>query len=124
MTYRRGGRFTGSTPVFMASFARISVSACNRKATTAAAEWGKPAAADKASPAPVKRGTRVSVYWTEMDQWFTGTLTTSRVEPADNGGEQRACCVVYDAVGPWATCNKPQLTYWHCLDDEQWKCVE
>ena len=59
-----------------------------------------------------------------MDQWFTGTFTTSRIEPADNGGEQRACCVVYDAVGPWATCNKPQLTYWHCLDDEQWKRVE
>ena len=26
--------------------------------------------------------------------------------------------------GPWATCNKQQLTYWHCFDDEQWKRVE
>ena len=43
---------------------------------------------------------------------------------ADGGGQQRACCIVYDATGPWAACNKAQLTYWHCLDDEQWQHAE
>ena len=40
------------------------------------------------------------------------------------GGKQRACCIVYDAVGPWKNCNKTQLTYWHCLDDEVWKRLD
>ena len=59
-----------------------------------------------------------------MNEWFTGTFSTSRVEAADGGGQQRACCIVYDATGPWAACNKAQLTYWHCLDDEQWQHAE
>ena len=56
-----------------------------------------------------------------MDEWFTATYKTSRVEDADGGGKQRACCVVYDAAGPWAQCTQAQLTYWHCLDDELWQ---
>ena len=80
-----------------------------------------PLAVDKA---PLKRGERVSIFWTDMNEWFTGTFSTSRVEAADGGGQQRACCIVYDATGPWAACNKAQLTYWHCLDDEQWQHAE
>ena len=71
-------------------------------------------------PLTLKRGERVEVFWTDMNQWFAGTFKTSRVEPADGGGTQRASCVVYDAAGVWAHSSVKQLTYWHCLDDEQW----
>ena len=87
-------------------------------------EWKDPPPAQQVGPAPLKRGARLSVYWTDMNEWFSGTFTTSRVEDADGGGRQRACCIVYDAVGPWAACNKAQQTYWHCLDDEQWTRLE
>ena len=56
-----------------------------------------------------------------MDAWYDGVFKSSRVEDADGGGKQRASCVVYDAVGPWANCTRQQLTYWHCLDDEHWQ---
>ena len=26
---------------------------------------------------PLSKGTRVSVYWTDMEQWFNGTVTSS-----------------------------------------------
>ena len=71
-------------------------------------------------PLTLKRGERVEVFWTDMNQWFAGTFRTSRIEPADGGGTQRASCVVYDATGVWAQSSVKQLTYWHCLDDEQW----
>ena len=59
-----------------------------------------------------------------MREWFTGTYKCCRIEDADGGGKQRACCVVYDAVGAWVGCKPEQLTYWHCLDDEQWNYVD
>ena len=77
-----------------------------------------------AEPAPLKKGERLSVYWTDLNEWYEGTFVASRVEDADGGGKQRASCIVYDAVGPWAQCSKAQLTYWHCLDDEQWEAAE
>jgi hypothetical protein len=82
--------------------------------------WETPTTPQAVPAAPLKRGERLSVYWTELDQWYTGTFTTSCVEAADGGGKQRSSCIVYDATGAWATCTKRQLTYWHCLDDEQW----
>ena len=104
------------------------------------ARWGKQLGVDggdvmpvdtvdrdtNAPPAPqgkptLKVGTRVSVYWTDMDEWFEGTYQCCRMEAADGGGTQRASCIVYDATGPWASCSKKQSTFWHCLDDEQWK---
>ena len=75
-------------------------------------------------PSPLKTNDRITVYWTDLKEWFTGTFKASRVEDADGGGKQRASCVVYDAAGPWASCNQKQLTYWHCLDDEQWQHAE
>ncbi|MDC0525696.1 site-specific integrase [bacterium] len=87
--------------------------------------WDAPAPVPtRVAPAPLKRGARVSVYWTDMKEWLTGTFATSRVEEADGGGKQRSCCIVYDPHGPWSTCNKRQLTYWHCLDDELWTPIE
>ena len=74
--------------------------------------------------APATRGARVAVYWTDMGEWYEGTYQTSRVEKADGGGTQRASCILYDAVGQWESCSKQTLTYWHCLDDEQWRFVE
>ena len=72
----------------------------------------------------LKNGDRVSIYWTETQQWFEGTFKTSRIEAADGGGKQRTSCVLYDATGLWARCTQKQLTYWHCLDDEQWTQAE
>jgi hypothetical protein len=86
-------------------------------------EWNNEPAPGEVGPAPLARNDRISVYWTEMAEWFTGTYTTNRVEDADDGGKQRSCCIVYDATGPWAKCSKSQLTYWHCLDDEQWRKI-
>ena len=94
------------------------------EAPAAKAEWREPPPPPAVDKAPLKRGERVSIFWTDMNEWFTGTFSTSRVEAADGGGQQRACCIVYDATGPWAACNKAQLTYWHCLDDEQWQHAE
>ena len=90
--------------------------------------WGddapaKPAAATVPA-APLKRGARLSVYWSDMQEWFAGTFTTSRVEDADGGGKQRSSCIVYDPTGPWSQCTRSQLTYWHCLDDEQWQAED
>ena len=83
--------------------------------------WEQDEPADSAPPPPpLVSGDKVSVYWTELKQWYTGTLTSSRVEASDDGGKQRASRIVYDATGPWAQCNAAALTYWHCLDDEQW----
>ena len=75
----------------------------------------------QAAPAILKAGEKISVYWTELGEWYSGTYTGSRVEPADGGGTQRASRVVYDAVGLWASCSAKQLTYYHCLDDERWR---
>ena len=83
--------------------------------------WGEvQRTAASAVSAPLKAGTRISVFWTEMNEWFVGTYQCSRVETSDNGDEQRASCVVYDATGPWAKCSRRNSTFWHCLDDEQW----
>ena len=83
-------------------------------------EQARPVAAQPSAP-PLTAGTRVEVFWTEINEWFSGTFTSSRVEDADGGGKQRSSRIVYDATGPWASCNAKQLTYWHCLDDEMWR---
>ena len=87
-------------------------------------QWEDTPAPPTVPPPPLRRDERVSIYWSDMDQWFTATYRTSRVEAADGGGKQRSSCVLYDATGPWANCSKSQLTYWHCLDDEIWQHVE
>ena len=90
------------------------------------AEWTQDApATDKTTPppSPLRPGDRISVFWTELAEWYTATFTSSRVEQSDVGGLQRASRVVYDAVGPWAASTAKDLTYWHCLDDEQWQHV-
>ena len=84
-------------------------------------QWTPQEAEPRAGPPPLQPGTRVSVYWTELKAWYAGTYTGSRIEPADGGGTQRASRIVYDAAGDWATCTPKQLTYHHCLDDEQWQ---
>ena len=76
---------------------------------------------EKPPPPPIKPQQRISVYWTDQREWFTGTFLRSRIEPSDDGGYQRASCVVYDATGIWSQCKEKDLTYWHCLDDELWR---
>jgi hypothetical protein len=89
--------------------------------TRGAPAWDEEPAPAAPPPAPLKKGERLSVYWTELREWYSGTYKASRVEDADGGGKQRASCVVYDGTGPWAACSQGQLTYWHCLDDELWR---
>jgi hypothetical protein len=89
-----------------------------------AAQWQHVPPQLTAPPSPLRLNDRVSVYWTELNAWYNGTFRHSRVEPSDEGGTQRASCIVYDAVGDWATCTTKQLTYWHCLDDERWERIE
>jgi len=64
-------------------------------------------------PAPVQgpppRGQRIRVYWTDMDRWFEGAVTSRRQ------GETR---VFYDAVDEW-----PPLAYWHNLAVERWQLI-
>ena len=57
-----------------------------------------------------------------MDAWYDGTVTSSRVERADDGSSQRATHINYDPTGPWRTAQ--QLSHWHCLDDENWRAIE
>ena len=47
-------------------------------------------------------------------------MTSSQIEEGDHGHRQRATRIVYDPVGAWAGCTPKQLTYWHCLDDENY----
>ena len=83
--------------------------------------WDTPGTDSSVMPSPLKRGERLYVYWTDDNEWYPGTFVTSRIEDADGGGRQRSSCILYDAVGAWASCTKAQLTYWHCLDDKLWK---
>lgn len=62
------------------------------------------------------KGTRVSIYWTEMNAWYHGTVTSTRTEHGDDGKPQLATRILYDAVDSWRV-----LPYWHCLDDECWR---
>ena len=85
-------------------------------------QWHDDPPSPRVAPAPsvLHPGERIAVYWTDLSEWYHGTFTSSRVEAADGGGFQRASRVVYDAVGAWAHSKPKDLTYWHCLDDEQW----
>ena len=83
--------------------------------------WGELPESAPPPAAPLRAGDRLRVFWADMNEWFSGTYRASRVEPADGGGKQRSSCILYDATGPWARCNAKELTYWHCLDDEQWQ---
>ena len=54
-----------------------------------------------------------------MNEWYTGTVTSSRKEAGDDGAQQIATRIVYDPVGTWGS-----LAYYHCLDDERWRDTE
>ena len=49
--------------------------------------WGddRPTTPAKVPKAPLRPGERLSVYWTEMKEWYSGTFKSSRVEDADDG---------------------------------------
>ena len=66
----------------------------------------------------LSRGTRIQVYWTEEQQWYTATATRWQWEEGDDGQRQRATHLVYDAVGAW-----PETKLWHCLDDVTWRTI-
>lgn len=70
----------------------------------------------------LKKGTRISVFWTDMHEWFNATVTSSRLEWGDDGRPQRATHVIYDATGPWT---RPRdLKHWHCLEDINWNYMD
>ena len=70
---------------------------------------------DAATPAPPTTmptpacGTRVQIYWTDEDRWFSGTL--GRTRRADG-----ATRVMYDAVDAW-----PAQPAYHVLATETWR---
>ena len=82
-------------------------------------EFDARAAATTVEPAVLRAGERISVFWTGMNEWYAGRVTSSRTSTGDDGQPQRVTRVVYDAIEPW-----PELTYWHCLDDETWQYIE
>ena len=85
-------------------------------------EWDEPAQPAEPGKA-IAKGSRITVYWTDMHTWYNGTCTSNKLEPADGGGMQRSTYVLYDAVGAWAQCTPAQLRYCHCLDDERWHYI-
>ena len=94
---------------------------CGRYPTNDIFDAAAASAAASASPS-LTRGQRISVFWTEMDAWYDGTVASSRVERADDSSLQRATHINYDPVESWRTAR--QLSYWHCLDDENWRPIE
>ena len=68
---------------------------------------------------PLPKGTRISVFWTDMEEWYRGTVTSSRMDSTDDGTKYRATRIVYDSVGAWRT----QRSYWHSLDDEHYELI-
>eukprot|EP00966_Prymnesium_polylepis_P286137 6609489-Prymnesium_polylepis.1 len=56
--------------------------------------------AEGATPTILKKNDRISVFWTDMNTWYDATVTSSRLERGDDGQQQRATHVIYDAVGP------------------------
>ena len=67
------------------------------------------------------KGERISVYWTEMDAWFSATHMSTRKAYDNDGNAIYESHLIYDATGAWT--RKQDLTYWHCLDDEQWEKI-
>ena len=68
---------------------------------------------------PLAKGTRVSVFWTDMGEWYHGTVTSSRIDATEDGDRYRATRIQYDPVGKWRT-----DYYWHSLDDERYDILE
>ena len=67
----------------------------------------------------VQPNDRISIYWTELDQWYSATHTSTRQVHTDDGLIAYDSRVVYDAVGPW---QKPEdLIYYHDLNKETWE---
>ena len=62
----------------------------------------------------------MEVFWTEMNEWYAATCTSSRTEDGAAGG-RRVWRVVYDAVGAWAHAARKDLVYYHNMDDETWR---
>ena len=65
------------------------------------------------------KGARISVYWTEMDEWYEATHLSTRKVRDENGETVHESHVQYDAVGEWKTTTK----YWHRLADEEWETI-
>lgn len=74
------------------------------------------AASNKASTA-VTKGARITVYWTEEEQWFEGSVTSQRWQPPQ-AGEQGAYLtfIRYD--------DSPRCLHRHDLDDEVWEYLD
>jgi hypothetical protein len=86
--------------------------------------WEEPEKPQEPDPPPVPPGTRIAIYWTDMDEWYAGTYTSSRIEPADGGGTQRSSRIVYDKTGLWTNATDRSMVYWHNLSDEIWKLAD
>jgi integrase len=86
------------------------------RATSAPARSSSPPPlADTTPPPPstatqLRKGARVSVYWTDEGTWYSGTVTSSR-----KADEARITRVFYDAAPPHQA-----HAAWHNLEEERW----
>ena len=65
---------------------------------------------------PPPRGTQIEVYWTDMQTWYAGTVTSHR---RDSDGTTVVSRVQYEPTGPW---QRPRdLSYWHDLLHTEWR---
>ena len=67
----------------------------------------------------LKNGQRITVYWTDMDEWYDATHLSTRKTIDGEGDTIYESHVEYDAVGVWTNKTK----YWHCLSDETWEVL-
>lgn len=76
--------------------------------------------AERREPAEraLEKGTRIAVYWTDLDDWFTATVLSSRLDRSEED-DRRLTHVLYDAAGGWS--KRSELSYWHCLAHECYK---
>ena len=60
---------------------------------------------------------RIRVFWTDMDEWFSATVTSHRAE----GSGPRATRVVYDVTPQFPRAR--ENVFWHDLSTERWEAL-
>ena len=86
-----------------------------RRANSEASRAGSSTSSHPTSTLPPK-GTNIEVYWTDMQTWYHGCITSHR---KDRDGTTIVSRVKYTPTGAW---QRPKdLIYWHNLRDTQWR---
>ena len=67
-------------------------------------------------PPLVAPRTRVTVYWTEMGQWFAGTVTSTKAGLSSDGRHARLYRVLYDSTAQF-----PSTAFYHDFKEVTWR---